>query len=152
MLEQLKINYAFEHRDLEWISNIELDDLLTLRKDGLISDIKQVFRECSSKVGDRFQSDFNNLANEFFKNLYRCIENTRQEIKKINRNKKISNVLLGANVLTTLCGLLTPYATIAALLLAGTTFIPVPSMYDSFIKKNNKMTPILFLADIVERK
>ena len=83
MPEQLKINYAFEHRDLEWISNIELDDLLTLRKDGLISEIKQVFRECSSKIDDRFQGDFNDLAKEFFENLYRCIDNARQEIKKI---------------------------------------------------------------------
>ena len=149
MPEQLKINYAFEHRDLEWISNIELDDLLALRKDGLISDIKQVFRECSSKIDDKFQGDFNDLANEFFENLYRCIDNTRQEIKKINRNKKISSVLLGANILTTFCGLLTPYATIPALLLAGTTFISVPSVYDSFIKKDKKMAPILFLADIV---
>ena len=150
MPEQLKINYAFEHRDLEWSSNIELDDLLTLRKDRLLSDIKQVFRECSSRIDDRFQGDFNDLANEFFENLYRCIDNARQEIKKINRNKKISSVLFGANILTTFCGLLTPYATIPALILAGTTFISAPSVYDSFIKKNKKMAPILFLVDIVD--
>lgn len=121
--EEDLLSYSFE-RKFPWLSNLSITDCIKLREDGVLEEIRDVFRIEKSNLKSVKIEDFESASRNFEEKVSAVIENYSEETKRkaeeIKRKLKLTYLSFGATVGLGVASLAFP--AISALAIGTTAF------------------------------